>query len=77
MTPVEKKAALAYSMFLKKMYRSYQRSWMFWCRNQHLYTNKEDASSPTAAIKSVFLTSVIDAKENRDVATNDVPGVFM
>jgi hypothetical protein len=42
-----------------------------------LYTNKEDTSSPTVAIESVFITSVIDAHENQDVATIDVPGAFM
>ena len=34
-------------------------------RKQREYTNKEDASSPTVAIESVFLTSVIDAHEAR------------
>ena len=46
-------------------------------RKQRLYTAKEDASSPTVAIESVMLSSVIDAKENRDVATVDIPGAFM
>ena len=46
-------------------------------RKQRLYTNKEDASSPTVTIESAFLTSVIDVKENCEVATIDVPGVFM
>eukprot|EP00978_Attheya_sp_CCMP212_P009274 scaffold21935_cov53-Attheya_sp.AAC.2 len=40
-------------------------------------TTKEEASSPTVAIESVMLTSVIDAKENRDVAIVDIPGSFM
>ena len=46
-------------------------------RKQHAYINKEDASSPTVAIESVMLSSVIDAMEERDVATVDIPGAFM
>jgi hypothetical protein len=39
--------------------------------------NKIEVSGATVAIESVFLTSVIDTNENRDVATIDVPGAFM
>jgi Reverse transcriptase (RNA-dependent DNA polymerase) len=46
-------------------------------RKQRLYTNKDDASSPTVSIESVILTSVLDAAEGRDVATVDIPGAFM
>jgi hypothetical protein len=46
-------------------------------RKQRLYTKKEDASSPTASIESVMITSVIEAKEERDVAVVDIPGAFM
>ena len=38
---------------------------------------KEDAASPTVATEAVFLTSVIDALENREVAVFDVPGAFV
>jgi hypothetical protein len=46
-------------------------------RKQRAYTAKEDASSPTVAIESVMLSCVIDAMEGRDVATIDIPVVFM
>jgi hypothetical protein len=46
-------------------------------RKQRKYIRKEDASSPTVAIESVMITSTIDAKEQQDVATVDVPGAFM
>jgi hypothetical protein len=39
--------------------------------------DKLDASSPTAALESVLLTAVIDAKENRDVAVIDIPNAFV
>ena len=37
---------------------------------------KEEASSPTAYTESVILTSIVDAKEGRDVATVDIPNAF-
>lgn len=46
-------------------------------RKQRWYTDKDTTSSPTVATKSVFLTSIIDALEHRDVATVDIPGAFM
>ena len=46
-------------------------------RKQRLHTTKDDASSPTVAMESVLLSCVIDAKEQRDVATVDIPGAFM
>jgi hypothetical protein len=39
--------------------------------------DKEDASSPTAALESVLLTATIHAKEGRDVATVDIPNAFI
>jgi Reverse transcriptase (RNA-dependent DNA polymerase) len=46
-------------------------------RKQRLYTAKEEASLPTVAIESIMLSCSIDAAENRDVATLDIPGAFM
>jgi hypothetical protein len=39
--------------------------------------SKEDTSSPTVATEAIILTCVIDAIENREVATCDIPGAFM
>ena len=39
--------------------------------------DKLDASSPTAALESVLLTAVIDAREGRDVAVIDIPNAFV
>ena len=39
--------------------------------------NKEDTSSPTAALESILLTATIDAKEDRDVAIIDIPNAFV
>ena len=38
---------------------------------------KEDISSPTAYLESIILTSVINPKEDRDVATIDIPNFFI
>ena len=46
-------------------------------RKQREYMSKEEASSPTVAIESVMISCTIDAVEERDVATCDVPGAFM
>jgi hypothetical protein len=46
-------------------------------RKQRETTKKEDASAPTVAIEAVMLSAVIDAMEERDVATADTPGAFM
>jgi hypothetical protein len=44
---------------------------------QRDFVSKEDASSPTASMESVLLTSLIDAWENRDVAIVDIPNAFI
>ena len=46
-------------------------------RPQRLYTGKDESSSKTVTIESVMLTSMVDAMEQRDIATVDVPGVFL
>jgi hypothetical protein len=44
---------------------------------QHGYIEKEDASPPTMATKSVILTSVVDAKEGCNMAVLDMPNAFI
>jgi hypothetical protein len=39
--------------------------------------SKEDASSPTVATESVFLSCIIDAEEHRDVTVVDIPNAFV
>jgi hypothetical protein len=45
-------------------------------KQREIYT-KEEAASPTVMHESVMLTSIIDAKENRDVAVTYVPGAYL
>ena len=46
-------------------------------RKQKLWFSKGETSAPTVMMESVFLTSVINAKEKREVATVDIPGAFL
>ena len=39
--------------------------------------NKEDTASPTVATESIMLTTVIDAKEERDIMSTDLPNAFV
>jgi Reverse transcriptase (RNA-dependent DNA polymerase) len=74
----DKHGALQYLMFLKqKRCGKIKGRGCADGRKQRLYLSKEDTSSPTVAIESVNLSCVIDADENRDVATVDIPGAFL
>jgi hypothetical protein len=44
--------------------------------SQEWYT-REDAASPTALLESIFLNSIISAKEKRDIMTADIPNAFI
>jgi len=41
------------------------------------WVSREEASSPTAALKSLVITATIDAHEGRDVMSGDVPNAFI
>lgn len=78
LTPLEKKRALESLIFLveKRDGRVKGRA----CANgstQRDYINKEDAASPTAVTESILITATIDAKENRDVMSADIPNAFV
>ena len=45
--------------------------------SQREYIKKEDAASPTVATDSVFITGTINAHENRDNMSFDIPGAFV
>ena len=78
LSPTQQKEALGYLMFLKRKRGGKIKG--RGCadgRPQRLYIPREDAMSPTVATESVFLTALIDAKEQCFVAIVDVPGAFM
>ena len=74
----EKKSALKYLMLLKeKRCRKVKGQGCADRRKQRLYKLKEETSSPTIRLESLFLSSMIDAKENQKVMVCDIPGAFM
>jgi hypothetical protein len=78
LTRDQKRASLRYLMFLTK--KRCGRIKARGCadgRKQRETTSKAEAAAPTVAIESVMLSATIDAVEERDVATVDIPGAFM
>ena len=78
MTPSEKKKALESLIFLveKKSGKIKARH----CANgskQREWMRSEEAASPTVMTESVLLTATIEAQEERDVATFDIPNAFI
>jgi hypothetical protein len=74
----QKRVSLQYLMFLTK--KRCGRIKARGCadgRKQREMTNKAEASAPTVAIESVMFSARIDAMEERDVATVDIPGAFI
>jgi hypothetical protein len=64
LTPYEKHIALQYLKFLKrKQNRTIKGRDCADGRKQRAYTSKDDASSPTVAIESTMLSSILDAME--------------
>ena len=74
----ERRAALRYLMFLKqKRCGKIKARGCADGRKQRIYKSKSETSSPTIHTESLFLSSIIDAMERRNVATVDIPGAFM
>ena len=46
-------------------------------RKQQKSSEKDEATSYTACLESIFLTGVIEAKEEREVAVADIPNIFV
>ena len=45
--------------------------------SMRVWMPKDDAASPTVGLASLMTTCMIDAHENRDVATTDTPNAFV
>jgi Reverse transcriptase (RNA-dependent DNA polymerase) len=78
LTQQEKKRAMDSLIFLveKRDGRVKART----CANgstQRGYINKEDSASPTALTEAIILTATIEAREQRDVMTVDIPNAFV
>eukprot|EP00978_Attheya_sp_CCMP212_P028345 scaffold97713_cov22-Attheya_sp.AAC.1 len=78
MNPKERKRAMESLIFLVEKRDGTVKART--CANgstQREYIEREDAASPTASTDSIIITSVIDAKQNRDVMISDVPNAFV
>ncbi len=78
LTDEDKRKALASLIFLKEKQNGDIKACS--CANgsvQWEYIAKEEAAAPMVALESVFITSAIDAKENRKIVTIDIPGAFL
>ncbi len=74
----DRKKALSSLIFLKEKKNGTIKARS--CANgsvQREHVAKEEAAAQTVGLDSVFITSTIDAKENRKVVTIDIPGAFM
>ena len=78
MSKSEYDKVLEYHLFLKQKRDHSIKGRMVACgNNQRGHIDKTNATSLTAALESVLLTSTIDAKEGRDVDIIDIPNAFV
>ena len=78
MTASEKKKAMDALMFLtEKRDGTIKGRMVYNGKPTREWLSRDDAASPTAALESIMLTGVIDAKECRDVMTADIPNAFI
>lgn len=78
LTEEEKKKALESLMFLtEKRDKSIKARTCANGSTQREYIDREEAASPTASTEAILITGVVDAKEERDVMSLDVPNAFV
>ena len=78
LTQEEKRKAVEALMFLtEKRDGTIKGRMVYNGKPTRAYIPKDDASSPTAHLESIFLTVTVDAHEERDVLSADVPNAFI
>jgi hypothetical protein len=78
MTQIEQRKAQQALMFLgEKRDRTVKGRMVYSEKPTREWLSREDSASPTAALESIMLTAVIDAHEERDVMTCDIPNAFI
>ena len=70
------KAQMAMMLLTEKRCGKIKGRIVFDGRKTREWITKEDSASPTATLEGILLTLTIDAHENRDVMSADVPNVF-
>ena len=71
------KAQLVMMLLTKKRGDKVKGRMVFDGRKTQEWITKEDSASPTATLEGILLTVTIDAHENRDVMSADVPNAFI
>ena len=78
LTPEQKKMAITTLIFLtEKRDGTIKVRQCAGARKQREYTNKEEAASPMVTKVKIFITSIIDTTEKRDVGVVDLLGAFI
>jgi hypothetical protein len=78
MKPSERKKVQMALMFLtEKRDKSVKGRMVYNGKPTREWLLREDAASPTAALESIMITGVIEAKEQRDFMTCDIPNAFI
>jgi hypothetical protein len=72
-----KKAQMALMFLTEKRDKSVKGRMVYNGKPSREWLSREDAASPTAALESIMITGVIEAKEQRDVMTCDIPNAFI
>jgi hypothetical protein len=72
-----KKAQMALMFLTEKRDKSVKGRMVYNGKPTRECLSQEDAASPTAALESILITGVIEAKEERDVMTCDIPSAFI
>ena len=73
-----RKQALGYIMFLKrKRSRKIKGRGCASGHPQQKYITKEESSSPSVSLYVLMGSCVMDALDNREVITVDIPGIFL
>jgi hypothetical protein len=78
MKPSERKKAQMVLMFLtEKRDKSVKGRMVYNGKPTREWLSREDAASPTAALESIMITGVIEAKEEKDVMTCNILNPFI
>ena len=78
MTPAERKRAMEALMFLtEKRDGRIKGRLVYNGKPTREWLNREDSASPTASLESIMLLAAIDAEEERDVQSYDIPNAFI
>jgi len=78
LSPAEKRKAQEALLFLtEKRDKTIKGRMVYNGKPTREWLSREDSASPTAALESIMLTAVVDAKEGRDVMTADIPNAFI